>query len=221
MPYLVAKKQAATFGVHTKELKNSGILKSHTGSGGGHVDLPETIQKFSYTEAEATRKPPLPSQDDFKAWEEKISMSREPKNFIKSNAIEQVRSKPPVKSTSDVDYLKKPDYGKVPPYIRKIKKQIADEYAYIQAQKEQENNNIPQGMRQLPEEERVELIEMLKSRWDEVNKVYQTTSVLSLKSLDSIGKIKRKEMYEAQLAQIERDIEKLSKRVVYVVDEEM
>lgn len=28
--------------------------------------------------------------------------------------------------------------------------------------------------------------------------------------------VKRKEMYEAQLAQIERDIEKLSKAVVYV-----
>ena len=30
----------------------------------------------------------------------------------------------------------------------------------------------------------------------------------------------RKEMYEAQLAQIERDIEKLSKKVVYVAVDE-
>ena len=30
----------------------------------------------------------------------------------------------------------------------------------------------------------------------------------------------RKEMYEAQLAQIEKDIEKLSKKFVYVADED-
>ena len=45
------------------------------------------------------------------------------------------------------------------------------------------------------------------------------TSVLSLDSLDTIGKVKRKEMYEAQLAQIEKDIEKLSKKVVYVMED--
>ena len=45
------------------------------------------------------------------------------------------------------------------------------------------------------------------------------SSVLSLASLDTIGKVKRKEMYEAQLAQIEKDIEKLSKKVVYVADD--
>ena len=39
--------------------------------------------------------------------------------------------------------------------------------------------------------------------------------------LDTIGKVKRKEQYEAQLAQIEKDIEKLQKPIVYVaVDEE-
>ena len=37
-------------------------------------------------------------------------------------------------------------------------------------------------------------------------------------SLDTIGKVKRKEMYEAQLAQIEKDIEKLSKKQVYLMD---
>ena len=41
---------------------------------------------------------------------------------------------------------------------------------------------------------------------------------LALASLDTIGKVKRKEMYEAQLAQIEKDIEKLSKKQVYVTE---
>ena len=59
----------------------------------------------------------------------------------------------------------------------------------------------------------------LKLKWDDVNKLYQASSVLSLESLDMIGKVKRKEQYEAQLAQIEKDIEKLSKKSVYVHDE--
>ena len=75
-------------------------------------------------------------------------------------------------------------------------------------------------MKLLGEEERLQLIDDLKAKWDKVNVTYQQSSVLSLASLDTIGKVKRKEMYEAQLAQIEKDIEKLSKKYVYVKDED-
>ena len=77
----------------------------------------------------------------------------------------------------------------------------------------------PPGMRLLAEEEREALVDDLKKKWDEVNVTYQQTSVLDLASLDSIGKVKRKEQYEAQLAQIEKDIESLSKKSVYVRDD--
>merc|ERR1711972_679292 len=97
--------------------------------------------------------------------------------------------------------------------------EIADEYDYIRSMQQEEENSGPAGMRALPEGERLQLIDSLKTKWDEVNGTYQRSSVLSLASLDTIGKVKRKEMYEAQLAQIERDIEKLSKDVVYVAAE--
>lgn len=74
-------------------------------------------------------------------------------------------------------------------------------------------------MRLMSDEEKDVLVRQLKVKWDDVNKAYQSSSVLSLASLDTIGKVKRKEMYEAQLAQIEKDIEKLSKKTVYVADE--
>ena len=76
----------------------------------------------------------------------------------------------------------------------------------------------PSGMRLMEDAERAELVTALKMKWDAVNKTYQGSSVLSLASLDTIGKVKRKEMYEAQLAQIEKDIEKLSKKQVYVAE---
>ena len=74
-------------------------------------------------------------------------------------------------------------------------------------------------MRLMTDEERSELVTALKKKWDAVNSMYQQSSVLSLASLDTIGKVKRKEMYEAQLAQIEKDIEKLSKKQVYIADD--
>ena len=76
----------------------------------------------------------------------------------------------------------------------------------------------PSGMRLMTDDERGELVTALKKKWDAVNSMYQQSSVLSLASLDTIGKVKRKEMYEAQLAQIEKDIEKLSKKQVYVAE---
>lgn len=105
----------------------------------------------------------------------------------------------------------------VPSYLQKIKNEIANEYDYIRTMQEAEAaaGGVP-GMRLLEDGERLELVNQLKTKWDEVNGQYQRSSVLSLASLDTIGKIKRKELYEAQLAQIERDIEKLSKPVVYV-----
>ena len=78
----------------------------------------------------------------------------------------------------------------------------------------------PSGMRLMTDDERGELVTALKKKWDAVNSMYQQSSVLSLASLDTIGKVKRKEMYEAQLAQIEKDIEKLSKKSVYIADDQ-
>merc|ERR1711935_1222819 len=97
------------------------------------------------------------------------------------------------------------------PYLQKIKGEIMDEYEYIRQMQQAQCEAGPPGMRLLEEEERVALVDDLKQKWDDVNVQYQQTSCLSLASL---GKVKRKEMYEAQLAQIEKDIEKLSKKSI-------
>ena len=125
---------------------------------------------------------------------------------------------PPSLQEEGVDWLKKPHFGEVPPYLTKIKQEISDEYEYIKSMQQQQMQEGPTGMRLMPEEECRALITALKEKWDAVNKAYQSSSVLSLASLDTIGKVKRKEMYEAQLAQIEKDIEKLSKKQVYITD---
>ena len=50
------------------------------------------------------------------------------KNFIVSNAVENILAAPNLPSNNEKDYLKKKNYGKVPRYLQKIKNEIEDEY---------------------------------------------------------------------------------------------
>jgi len=141
------------------------------------------------------------------------------KNFVQANAVENILSAPK-KAEGPVDWRKKKDFGKIPQYLVNIKREIQDEYEYMRAMAEAQQAAEPEGMRLMSNEEKDALILDLKKKWDAVNSEYQKTSTLSLASLDTIGKIKRKEQYEAQLAQLEKDIEKLSKPVIWVHKDE-
>lgn len=134
----------------------------------------------------------VPTKEECKAAAAALK-PKEPKNFITSNAVENILAVPK-KKPEPVQWLKKPHFGEVPPYLQKIKKEINDEYEYVrsmQQQQEHDANSAPPGMHLLPEEERIKLIDELKKKWDSVNLTYQQSSVLSLASLDTIGKIKR------------------------------
>jgi len=208
-------KPHATMGKEGNAKKPSEMLKKGTGGGGGAADANANTSTaaFKYTDK---MRPSLPSKEELKAVTQALKKT-DTKNFITSNAVENILAVPK-REDEGVDWLKKPHFGEVPPYLKKIKQEISDEYEYIKSMQQQQADEGPPGMRLMPEEERLELIAALKSKWDAVNKTYQQSSVLSLASLDTIGKVKRKEMYEAQLSQIEKDIEKLSKKSVYVAE---
>jgi len=195
--------------------KPADMLKKGTGGGGGAADAnAASTAMFKYSDR---MRPAVPTKAECTELA-KSAGKRETKNFITSNAVENILAVPK-REEEGVDWLKKPHFGEVPPYLNKIKQEIADEYEYIKSMQQQQMDEGPPGMRLMEESERMELVEALKKKWDGVNKTYQGSSVLSLQSLDTIGKVKRKEMYEAQLAQIEKDIEKLSKKQVYVAGE--
>eukprot|EP00967_Tisochrysis_lutea_P045611 scaffold55346_cov30-Tisochrysis_lutea.AAC.1 len=213
------KKDYSTFGKPGAGVKApSEVTLKGTGRGGGAVELPAKVEKFSYADP-VPRKPELPSKKELTEHQKSMKQTKEPKNFVTANAVENILSVPP-REPEPIDWTKKPSFGKVPNYIKKIKSDIAREYDYIRTMQEAEVDAAPAGMRKLEDNEREELVRQLKGKWDEINVAYQKTSVLNLNSLDTIGKVKRKEQYEAQLAQIERDIEKLSKKVVYVTLDE-
>jgi len=210
----IFKKSHATMGKEGNARKPADMLKKGTGGGAGAADANAAISTgFKYTDR---MRPLVPTKDECALVAASMKHT-ETKNFVTSNAVENILAVPK-REEEGVDWLKKPHFGEVPPYLSKIKQEIADEYEYIKSMQQQQMDEGPAGMKLMPEEERAELIIALKKKWDAVNKLYQASSVLSLASLDTIGKVKRKEMYEAQLAQIEKDIEKLSKKNVYVAD---
>jgi len=212
----VFKKSHATMGKEGNARKPADMLKKGSGGGGGAADANAFVSTggFKYTDR---MRPGLPTKDECKELAATLKANKETKNFVTANAVENILAVPK-REEEGVDWLKKPHFGEVPPYLSKIKQEIADEYEYIKSMQQQQMDEGPSGMRLMPEDERSELIIALKKKWDAVNTMYQGSSVLSLASLDTIGKVKRKEMYEAQLAQIEKDIEKLSKKQVYVAE---
>ena len=76
--------------------------------------------------------------------------------------------------------------------------------------------DVTSNVGQLSDEERAQLVAHLKSKWSSVNTAYQKMTF----TLDTPTKKKRKETYEAQLAEIEKDIQTLQRGdVILVVDD--
>jgi hypothetical protein len=157
-----------------------------------------------------SRMPPVP-----RITEKPIMNLVSSKNFVTANAVENILAAPKKVGVEVKDYLHKEDYGKVPTYLTKIKNDIQEEYDYIRRlQEEEERMMVESQQRSLTAEEQYALIEGLKAKWEKVNTDYQATTHITL--MDSIGKKIRKEKYEAMLALIEKDIEKLNKGSIIV-----
>ena len=174
-------------------------------------------------ERDPNRKPPVPRHD-----EKPLMGIRTNKNFINTNAVENIMSvaKKPLPKYADTrhgdtslleksglvpKYLNKGDYGEVPEYLLKRKeevKQAQEEYdSYIR-------ERMKQGaMKQLTDEEREEIISGLKKNWEELHHQYQGLSVVT----DTTPKKNRKERMEAEMKQLERDIELIEKhKIIYI-----
>lgn len=141
----------------------------------------------------AKPKEPLPSKKELAETAKAIAMAAEStakKNFVQANAVENMLSAPKKKEAA-IDWTKKPYFGETPPYLKAIKKEIEDEYNDMRTMQEEAMRAPPTGFRRMPEQERLELVEALKTKWDAINSEYQKTSTLSPESLDTIGKKKR------------------------------
>jgi len=204
------KKPYATMGKTTKGQFNETLTKNFLKKGSGTIKIPPA-KKFTREITE--RKPPVPTRK-----EKPIMGLKSTTNFIVSNAVENILAAPKRPRPNQFNWTQKPEFGQVPKYLEKIKKEIEDEQAYIQELKRQkqemEENKGMENLRLLSEEEKQELRNGLKARWQELHTKYQGLSF----STDRTNII-RKEKIEKEMDQLEKDIERLKKKYIFVLDE--
>lgn len=121
---------------------------------------------------------------------------------------------PKLPTNTQKDYLKKKNFGKVPQFLQKIKREIEDEYQLVREMQIEEENERDRQKFMLDDHEKTELIAALKKKWEVVHKEYQTLTHKG--KLDTLGIKNKKENCERELAQLEKDIAKLSKNYIFV-----
>lgn len=131
------------------------------------------------------------------------------RDFVMENrlgAVAPVRQpRTSLKDEDSTKYLKKKDYGQVPQYLLERKLEMA---ADVEAQQRaKEAALIPPGMRLLPEEERLETLEILRRNREEVERAIQH---LPLRT-ETQGAIRRRDELERRLREVE-DAQKIFSR---------
>ncbi|CAL1530970.1 unnamed protein product [Lymnaea stagnalis] len=179
-------------------------------------------EEFHYPD-ENRKRPPVPKKDELPLMGLKTT-----KNFINTNAVENITSVPKVPAKKYVDtrhgdvhnlipsgfepvFVHKKDFGEVPTYLVKRKEEVKraqDEYDQYIAE------NFRRGaLRQLTEDERHAILDGLKANWEDIQDQYQGLSVVT----DTAPKKQKKERMEAQMKQLERDIELFEKhKLIYI-----
>jgi len=179
-------------------------------------DLPPP-RRFEYSDRRKEKVDTMRAPQTF-VQQKQVSSNRS-KNFLTENALSVIMADARKPKDDKVNYLKKADFGQVPSYLGSIKQEIEGEKAYVRAVMEQEAAEMDRAapkMRLLSPEEQNEILNSLKNKWEQVNRTYQ--GMTHLVTLDTVGKIRKKEEYERQLEQLEKSIERLSKPQVFVQD---
>ncbi|GLC39541.1 hypothetical protein PLESTB_001628700 [Pleodorina starrii] len=135
------------------------------------------------------------------------------RDFVNENklgAVASVRPPRPEKRDSAEKYLNKKDYGQVPQYLLERKMQMAADMEA--AARAKEAALIPPGMRLMPEEERVETLELLKKNREEVERAIQALPL----RIETLSAVRRKEELERRLKEIEDALKIFSRPKVLV-----
>eukprot|EP00644_Phytophthora_capsici_P002918 jgi/Phyca11/129530/e_gw1.85.137.1 len=162
-----------------------------------------TAGKFNYPGA---TRPPVVKRED-----KPIMGLKSAKNFVTANAVETILAVPGYRARAKNEppqYLHKEDYGQVPRYLNQVKDEIERENSMIEEFVRQNHNLMEEDSRDrlepMDESERLELVDALKSKWDHVNAKYQ--KLCHNVVFDTLGKVRRKETFEKELTQLEKDI---------------
>jgi hypothetical protein len=174
----------------------------------------------------AKTKPPVPRHN-----ERPVMGMKTKRNYVKDNHVAATTQRPPQKPTTLLDvtakgatarvdpaksglvptYSKAKGYGQVPEYLTRRREEedraAAEYHDYVRTIQQQ---NSPY---EVSENERLELLDGLRTNWDTLHKEYLGMSMVA----DTGPKKMRKERVEKQLAELERDIQLIERHpVIYV-----
>jgi hypothetical protein len=172
-----AKKPAATMGRRTDKIDPNQFLKKHERT----HDLPPNLTSGFHRTDENFKKPGVPSREEVP-----VMGLVSQKNYVTSNAVDAILAVPKKTVAAEMDYLRKPDYGRVPLYLQRVREQIDEEYRLIAEMQSAQHNNA-EGLQLISEAERKAMLDGLKANWERINKEYQTLSF----SVDTPAKKKR------------------------------
>jgi hypothetical protein len=164
------------------------------------------------------RKPRIPNtrRDSTASTVAPVVQAKTTRDFIKSNAVECILSKPPLGAEPATRYVKKPGYGRQPKYLEQVKKTVELEKQLIEefmldAKRPNQAHEDMAATQDLPEADRLATIDQLKRKWGAVQRQCQ-----NIIGTDSDIKIRFKEKFEQQLSQLESDIKLLSRGPIKV-----
>ncbi|GMH84191.1 hypothetical protein TrVE_jg7131 [Triparma verrucosa] len=202
---------SSTFGPTSQSITSaSNFLKA----GSKTRQAPKEASAFA--RASGKTKPLVPRRED-----KPVMGLRTSKNFITANAVEAILSVPQMPQSEGVDYVNKEDYGKVPEYLSQVKEEIRRENEmideYVRKQLSQDED-APEEFTEMDEQDRVDLVNKLKTKWDDVNEKYQ--KICHRTNFESFGDIHFKEGKEAELKKLENDIMMLQRAGSVMVSED-
>jgi len=137
------------------------------------------------------------------------------KDFVKDNALEVVHSAPPQLPTTQTLHTQHDTFAKVPPYLRRIKEQINAETSAVASIRDGQAAAQVNRLQPLTDDERAQLLNGLKKKWEECHKQYQKLTF----NIDTNAKVQKKEGLEVEMERIEKAMQKLSKKNVFVYDD--
>lgn len=136
------------------------------------------------------------------------------RNYIKENRMLVIDNKIPQKKFISEEeknaYIKHKDYGKVPNYIKKY--EMEREIYEKELKKKKEEKNYPKGTRLLPENERVECLKNLIKSKHEIMSYMEKLPITAR----SVSLVNRKEELYKKLEEIEKNIDKFSRKKVFI-----
>lgn len=112
-------------------------------------------------------------------------------------------------------YVDKKNYGKVPAYMLKIQGEIEEENNIVREMRREDEQMMERQKYLIPEEERQQLIDALKKKWDIIHHDYQAI-ITKVTKVNPLGLKNLKESLEKEMEQIEKDIDKLNKKYIFV-----